>query len=92
MEFFYKYRRLIVIALASVMILLGVFQMLTGIVIDRSVMDGVEYVIMFGALYLLLILPKQYERTQQKNVVTEDEEDSENVLDEENVTTQEVEK
>jgi len=61
MDFLYKKRRVIVVILACLMIGLGIFQGVTKIELDSSVMKTVEYVVMFGALYLLLILPKRYE-------------------------------
>ncbi|MDF2613584.1 MAG: hypothetical protein K0S71_1370 [Clostridia bacterium] len=67
MDFLYKNRRMIVVVLALVMIGLGVFQMLTGIQIDSSIMKGIEYIVMFGALYLLLILPKRYTIQKQSS-------------------------
>lgn len=72
MDFLYKKRRLIVVILACTMIGLGVFQMLTGIAIDSNVMKGVEYVVMFGALYLLLVLPKRYDIKKQESASGEE--------------------
>ncbi len=74
MDFIYKNRRIIVIILAALMIGLGVFQMLTGITINARIMRGVEYVVMFGALYLLLVLPKTYARRNQKDITGDQEE------------------
>lgn len=68
MEFLYKYRRLIVIILASTLIGLGVLPMLTDIRIDPKIQSVVEYVALFGALYLLLILPKSYKAKQNKDI------------------------
>ncbi|WP_069998160.1 hypothetical protein [Cellulosilyticum sp. I15G10I2] len=72
MDFLYKYRRVIVILLASLMVGLGFFQMLTGIALSANILRGVEYTVMFGALYLLLILPKTYDAKKQKDVVESD--------------------
>ena len=74
MDFIYKNRRVIVIILAALMIGLGVFQMITGLTINARIMRGVEYVVMFGALYLLLVLPKTYARRNQKDVTKVEEE------------------
>ena len=61
MKFMYKYRRPIVIVLACMLIGMGAIQGIMKITFDSSITRGVEYVVMFGALYLLLVLPKQYE-------------------------------
>ena len=66
MDFLYKKRRVIVVILACLMIGLGIFQGVTKIELDSSVMKTVEYVVMFGALYLLLILPKRYETKKKE--------------------------
>ncbi|MDF2877602.1 MAG: hypothetical protein K0S30_698 [Clostridia bacterium] len=82
MEFLYKKRRVIVVILASILIGLGVFQMVTGIDIGQKFMSTVEYVVMFGALYLLLVLPKQYNIKEQNAKTDEDEITKQSVLEE----------
>ena len=82
MEFIYKNRRIMVIILACLLIALALFQMYTGISFNDNLMKGIEYVVMFGALYLLLIVPKQYEKSHVKPLEEE--------LDEENKTSLEV--
>jgi 3-phosphoglycerate kinase len=62
-----------VVILASILIGLGVFQMVTKIEISQKLMSTVEYVVMFGALYLLLVLPKQYDIKKQNAKADEDD-------------------
>lgn len=61
------------VILASILIGLGVFQMITKIEISQKFMSTVEYVVMFGALYLLLVLPKQYDIKKQNAKADEDD-------------------
>ncbi len=71
MDFLYKYRRMIVIILAGILIGLGVLQLTTDVRLDANVMKTAEYVTFFGALYLLLILPKNYNRKKSEETINE---------------------
>lgn len=76
MDFLYKYRRLIVVVLAFILIGLGVLPMYTDIRIDPKIQSVVEYVALFGALYFLFVLPKSYEAKKNKKIDGNDEDET----------------
>lgn len=65
-----KKRWIVCALLASVLIGMGLFQGITGIIINERVMYYVELGVMLGVLYFLVIYPKS--RRNSETIATEE--------------------